>query len=199
MWKRGSIVCVSLAPIPVGFLVEPWLPLGHWGWGAVAVACCLPALVTYRRSIWSFIAHRGSHVGSFSDFDVAIQDAIDHLIHTTPHSFTRSSLAERSAFQALLEAMRAGRLPVIGMKGEHGIPQQISPRQCSKLHPIEVATLHGVRFHLVDESTKTKRPETLIERSDPLGFSGLRVRSDDLYRIWPKDQQSRSSTAQEEW
>ena len=46
----------SLAPIFLGFLMEPWLPLGHWGWGVLLVLCLLPSAIHWRREIAGYIA-----------------------------------------------------------------------------------------------------------------------------------------------
>lgn len=134
-------------------------------------------------------------------FDVPIRDAIEHLAHTIPHSFNSSERAERHMFQVLYNEMCNGNLPVVGAKGDGRAPKRISARECKKLKPREVvvpvspAAPHGVRFDLVDESSV---PEPLVEFSGPFGFSGLRVRSRDLYRIWPKNQQSNPATTQED-
>ena len=57
-----------------------------------------------------------------------------------------------------------------------------------------MATPHGIRFHLVDRRLLKKimdglgkEPPVLIEQSGPFGFSELRVRSKDVYGIWPRN------------
>ena len=208
MANRFALVGVSLAPIPVGFLVEPWLPLGHWGWGVVAVSCCLPALITFRRAIWSFIVHRGmvkslwrrrdgaagvapEQADDFSDYDVPVRDAIEHVVAMSAHTFNNSGDADRQAFEALHKEMCADRLPVIGALGDFNAPERVSARKCRELKPRPVivprnpTSPNGMLFALVDETRIDVTP--LVERSDPLGFTGLRVRSADLYRKWPRN------------
>lgn len=122
----------------------------------------------------------------FGDFDMKVEAAADYIVDSTHHSFTRSSLAERNAFKQLHKAMCSGRLAVIGKKGEEAIPQKISARRCRKLHRIEVVTPQGMRFHLTERNLQ-ERPPVPFEKSDPLGFQELRIRSQDLYGIWPRD------------
>ena len=89
----------------------------------------------------------------------------------------------------LHKAMCEGRLPVIGSKGEGDPPKKINPRKCRSVKPTKVvipanpSAPQGVRFDLIDESAL---PEPLVETDEPMGFTGLRVRSDDLYGLWPK-------------
>ena len=44
-----------------------------------------------------------------------------------------------------------------------------------------------MRFDLIDESAL---PEPLVETDEPMGFTGLRVRSDDFYGLWPKNKEA---------
>ena len=144
-------------------------------------------------------ADKPKSANGFGDFDVPIRDAIDHPYYTVPHSFNSSGKAERRFFPLLYEQMCEGNPPVVGAKGAGNAPKRISARQCRRLQPREVvipknpASPYGIRFNLIDESTM---PEPLLEFSGPFGFSGLRVRSRDLYRIWPKNQQSEPATTQ---
>ena len=129
----------------------------------------------------------------FSDFDVPIRDAIEHVVETSVHTFNNSGDAEQQAFEALHKEMCADKLPVIGMLGDFNAPERISARKCSELRPRPVVvprnltSPNGVLFALIDETKIAVTP--LVERSDPLGFTGLRVCSADLYRKWPKDQE----------
>ncbi len=49
------IAGLSVAPIFLGFLMEPWLPLGHWGWGALLSLCLLPSAIYWRKKIWNSV------------------------------------------------------------------------------------------------------------------------------------------------
>lgn len=131
-----------------------------------------------KRITWSRMR---THV---SEFDMPIRDAINHLAQTIPHSFQDSGRMERHFFRMLHREMCAGRLPVIGMNGESGSLKHISARKCKRLKPMETVvprnplTPHGVRFSLICLPTD--------RGADGVEFLGLRVRSWDLYQIWPK-------------
>ena len=112
-----------------------------------------------------------------SRFDMPMQEALDHIVGTDPHSFDSPQKAERHFFRLLHRDMCTGDLPVVGREGEFGTPKHIRARKCRKLKPTEVvssvkpASPSGVRFSLVDDQ--------------PTEFTALRIRSRDLYKIWP--------------
>ena len=63
-WQKGrmGIVVVaglSAAPVFLGFLMEPWLPLGHWGWGALLFLSLLPSTIYWRQKIWNSMLKMG--------------------------------------------------------------------------------------------------------------------------------------------
>ena len=97
------------------------------------------------------------------------------------------------AFESLHKAMCDGTLRVIGSKGEGRSPKRISSRKCKRLKPTKVvipanrSAPRGVRFDLIN---KSEVPTPLVETDKPIGFTGLRVRSDDLYGLWPKNQEA---------
>ncbi len=121
-------------------------------------------------------------------FDMPIQEAVDHYVRTFPHSYRDG--ADQHAFEVLHKAMCGGKLPVVGSRGEDAPPKRISARRCKRLKPIRTllpknrASPQGVRFDLMESVEAT---EPLEENTDFLGYTGLRVRSSDLYRLWPKD------------
>ena len=43
-----AIAGLSLAPLFAGFLMEPWLPLGHWGWAVLLSFTLLPSVIYWR-------------------------------------------------------------------------------------------------------------------------------------------------------
>ncbi len=150
--------------------------------------------ITAALGIWR--SGRGTRKSrrDFGDFDMPIEAAIHHIVDSTHHTFTRSSLAERNAFEQLHKAMCAGLLPVIGKLGESAVPRKISPRRCKKLQRREMATPHGMRFHLTEKGPFKKVTDELkkdspvfIKKDDLFGFGELRVRSEDLYGIWPRN------------
>ena len=174
-------------------------------WGMVLASAALATAglpLAFGRQIKGWWARRyGVHsvildsASDLSDFDVPIRDAIEHVVETSAHTFNNSGDAERRAFEALHKEMCADKLPVIGMLGDFNVPERISARKCSELRPQPVVvprnptSPNGVLFALIDETKIDVTP--LVERSDPLGFTGLRVRSTDLYVKWPKDQECR--------
>ena len=50
--RISVIVGLSVAPVFLGFLMEPWLPLGHWGWGVLLFLSLLPSAIYWRQKIW---------------------------------------------------------------------------------------------------------------------------------------------------
>ena len=54
-----AIVGLSAAPIFFGFLMEPWLPLGHWGWGLALFFALLPSAIYWRKKIFSRVRNIG--------------------------------------------------------------------------------------------------------------------------------------------
>ena len=125
-------------------------------------------------------------------FDMPILEAVDHYVRTFPHSYQDG--ADRHAFEVLHKAMCAGKLPVIGTRGEDAPSERISARRCKRLKPTMIvvprnwASPRGFRFDLVDKAAVPEVPEPLVESDEPIGFTGLRVRSADLYRLWPTDE-----------
>ena len=82
-----------------------YIQIGLYGAGALVVVWLIAdALWRWRRGK----SGRQKPQRDFSDFDMAIEQAIDHIVDSTHHSFTRSSLAERNAFEQLHKAMCAG-------------------------------------------------------------------------------------------
>ena len=51
-----AIGCLTIAPLFLGYLVEPWMPLGHWGWGVIFLLCLLPSAIYWRREIWAYLS-----------------------------------------------------------------------------------------------------------------------------------------------
>lgn len=107
--------------------------------------------------------HRRETACGFSDFDMPIEMAIDHIVNSTHHSFTRPSLDEDNAIEQLHKAMCSGRLAVIGKRGEASISPRISPRRCRRLEGREVATRHGMRVHLAEGKLLKRITEEIRE------------------------------------
>ena len=193
---------VSFGWLGVSFLMEPLFPIGDIRWGVFAGLCFAGAGIVFVHWRWKLkkereAPKRDARVQGFSDFDMPIETAIEHIVDSTHHTFTRSSLAERNAFAQLHTAMCSGRLPVIGREGEATTPRKISRCRCKKLDCIEMATPQGIRFQLIDREQNERiakglkalreRSITRFEESAPIGFSELRVRSKDVYGIWPRN------------
>ena len=50
--KAFLILGLSVTPLPLGYFMELWFPLGDWRWLLVALLCVTPGLFCYRREIW---------------------------------------------------------------------------------------------------------------------------------------------------
>lgn len=163
-----------------------------WGWPGLIFVISV-VLITNAWHNWPAIKARIN-----PPFDTPIRDAISHWVSTYPHSYDRSSLAEREAFDRLYEYMCEGTLPVKGAPREGAKLQRIYRWKCRELQPVEslipknLASPEGVRYDLisrkfVEESQDTPSTRELVPGKDFIAFSGLMVRSSDLYRLWPKD------------
>ena len=175
-----ALSAVGLAGLPDDLKTwAEWLDMiDHtlFWYGLAGIAFALTVGMVFR-DLW---------LARVSYFDVPILDAINHLVQTTPHSYQRSGQAELHFFRVLHRQMCSGALPVVGMQGEEGLPKRISRRQCKRLMPQEVVippnptSPYGRRFSLIDSNIPSER------------YLGLRVRSRDLYRMWPKNQAFRT-------
>jgi len=157
---------------------------------AVITVFCIGMDVVTRSSRPSKVGQ----VGNEASFDMPIRDVIGHLEQTVPHSFDQSSSAERLAFKQLHERMCSGDLPVIGSTTAFGSPQLIPAAKCRELTPQDQAVPanpsapQGVRFCLIqyldpnwaDDWDGLTQPKIVVQYTD------LRVRSVDLYRLWPR-------------
>ena len=127
-----------------------------------------------------------------TDFDVPILDAIHYIAQATPSSYQGSRAIELHAFGVLHRRMCEGKLPVAGRLGEDGDLRQISSQECKMLVPQEVVVpLHptapnGVMFALIYADELESLP-TAVEMERVQWYVGLRVRSRDLYRLWPRN------------
>lgn len=108
-------------------------------------------------------------------FDMPIRDAIQHFLQTATHSYRDAP--DMFAFEALHKQMCRRKLPVIGARGDDSPEKRISARHCRELRPTRVAvpvsptSPEGLRYDLF--------------KGEAPGFTSLRVRSKDLYRLWP--------------
>ncbi len=123
-------------------------------------------------------------------FDMPILAAVEHLLNTTAHSYTHLDRAERKAMENLHNAMCSGRLLVVGTENEFSSPKRISAWTCRQLVPIESviprspAAPQGFTFILSPPIDNVPDEPVPVEESG--AFRNLRVRSSDLYAIWPK-------------
>ncbi|MCY4203211.1 MAG: hypothetical protein OXD38_11490 [Aestuariivita sp.] len=49
---------LTVAPLPVAFLMEPLLPSGDWRWGVIAVVILMPGIFAHRRDIANFLSSK---------------------------------------------------------------------------------------------------------------------------------------------
>ena len=155
----------------------------------------LPALFLCWREMWGRLGPNRDR----RSFDTPIREAVDHYVRTFPHSYKDG--ADQHAFEVFHKAMCNGELPVMGAKDEDAAPERLSTQQCKLLKPIMAcvpknwASPQGVRFDLF-ESVGPSPP--LEESAGFLGYTGLRVRSADLYRLWPKNREA-AETLESPW
>ena len=157
----------------------PTLPL--------AVAATFLACIALPLMFWP--ASKDRKKRRFSDFDMPILAAIEHMMQTVTHSWDSPDKAERFFFRAIHAQMCAGRLRVIGAEAPGGPLRRIRKKELAGLTPVPMnvppsdTAPHGVRFDLIDEA-RLGGPD---KHKGPLpGFFDLRVRSKDLYRLWPR-------------
>ena len=185
----GHVVAIGQA---IDFTAVDWLLLVFVG-GLMSG----PRVAKHGRRLAGQIGRISSRlsVNDVSQFDTPILDAINYLIQTAPHSYTRSDLAERNAFAALHKKMCSGQLAVIGKESDFIAPRRITVRECKRLEPRDVVVIptvsapDGARFSLC-------RPRT-SQDDERLEMCDLRVRSRDLFRIWPRISGSAASTREQ--
>ena len=120
-------------------------------------------------------------------FDLPIREAIDHIVRTAPHSYRDDP--DLFAFRAIHKEVCAGKLRAVGAKQEGAGLRRICRWHCKRLKPVRVvvpknpSTPHGVRFDLIK---KSKDVEPQAETGKQRGFTDIRFRSADFYRLWPK-------------
>lgn len=168
---------------------DAWVMGGLTALLVVALGLFIVGLVRMYRG-----GRKGKTKVAAPPFDTPIREAIDHYVRTFPHSYRDG--ADQHAFEVLHRAMCAGKLPVVGAKGEDAPSKLISARRCKRLKPMRTivpknwATPQGVRFDLV-EGVETIEP--LVESDSFPGYTGLRVRSADLYGLWPENRKEEES------
>ena len=156
-----------------------------------------PAIALYFLAGICFLAGLALHVRDWEQsrvrhFDISLQEAIDYLVRRSPHSFNSDALVKRDRFKQLYKEMCSGRLLVAGSEKEAMPTKRIRSKRCKELTPREVViprnptAPNGIRYDLIDESAILP----LVEYSESVGFTDLRVRSKDLYRLWPQNRNS---------
>ena len=172
---------------------DDWITYILWALLAVAIGLFGFGLIRIFRS------RKRNKPKDGTPFDLPIREAVDHYVRTFPHSYKDG--ADQHAFEVFHKAMCSGELPVMGAKGEDGPSERISARQCKRLKPIRTlvpknwASPQGLRFDLV-ENVGPSPP--LEESAEFPGYTGLRVRSADLYRLWPKNRAA-AETLESPW
>ena len=166
-----------------------WLSAMSAEWqGALIGAGAVMVLLFVGTNIVRLLPSIRARKLRWESFDIPIREAVDHYVRTFPHSYKDG--ADRHAFEVLHKAMCNGKLPVVGAKGEESPSELIAAQRCKRLKPRMVlvpknwASPQGVRFDLFENVG----PSQPLEESDGLSvYTGLRVRSTDLYGLWPKD------------
>ena len=125
-------------------------------------------------------------------FDIPIRDAIIRAANSIDHSYSDPELRDRQLLEQLHNAMCSGDLLVAGREGEFGFLKRIGRRKCKDMRLIQIVvprnsgTPEGIRYCLVGkEAEAALDPLKEVEFS---GYMGLRVRSQDFDKLWPKNQ-----------
>ena len=145
-----------------------WPDVTAWTWWAGSAAL---VAIWIAVEVW---LHRGRRPAAF---DMPILEAIRHILQTVPHSYRDAP--DMFAFDALHKQMCRRKLRVVGTSGDDAPEQRISAHRCRELKPTRVAvplsptSPQGLRYDLFER--------------DALAFTSLRVRSKDLYRLWPRN------------
>ena len=122
------------------------------------------------------------------NYDMPIKKALRILWENVDHTFGSSGSADRFFFGQIHKKMCSGKLPVVGRLGREGDLRVISPSKCQKLIPMEPVVpinptaLQGVSFVLSPPQHETSLGPYLERHM----FWGLRIRSEDLRRVWPE-------------
>ena len=164
----------------------------YWLWWNYALIGGGVLLATYsllpeRLLRWTGLSGRATRI---RDYDLPIRVAIRHVIHTTPHSYQTAQMAADHYFEVLYEQMCSGEIGVVGRRGEDEELKYINKRECKRYTPSMVvvprspSAPEGLRYCLVAR-TRSSTPYPLQEVAFD-GFTDLRVRSRDLYRLWPR-------------
>ena len=105
----------------MGWLTESF---PGWVWGVVVVASLAILIGMYWQDAKRAIGSRS--------FDAPISEAVEHYARTVPHSY-RDGI-NLHAFEVLHKAMCAGKLPVVGIRGEDASSERVSARTCKRLN-----------------------------------------------------------------
>ena len=190
MWKY--VLCAI--PFVSGALGVAGLPTHLKGW-AEWIDIVDHAVLWYSLAAVGLAAAIGMAVWDWTQarvryFDIPIRDAINHLAETVPHTYNRSGLWEHHFFTILHKQMCTGDLSIIAMKDGSSPPKRIGAKQCKKLKP-EIVVIpaspsapQGVGYYLVEKGIP------ILREMKFKGYQGLRVRSQDPYKHWPKNQSS---------
>ena len=188
MWKY----VLFAIPFAWGALGIAGLPANLKAW-AEWVDVIDHAVIWYALAGTSLVAATGAAVRDWRQsrirhFDIPIRDAINHIAETVPHTYNSSGLWDRHFFDILYKQMCAGDLLVIGMKNGSSPLKRISARECKRLKseivaiPANPSAPQGVGYYLVEKALP------LLNEIEFTGYQGLRIRSRDLYKHWPKNQ-----------
>ena len=185
MWKFIGVCSWWLCLVVATMMVETFIgdvPLWKMAVVAGALACVALPLMFWPAS-------KDRKKRRFGDFDMPVLAAIEHMVQTVAHSWDSPDKAERAFFRGIHTQMCAGRLRVMGAEVPGGPLRRIRKKKLAGLTPVPMnvppsdTAPHGVRFDLIDEA-KLGEPD---KHRGPLpGFFDLRVRSKDLYRLWPR-------------
>ena len=180
LFLRVATVIVerTITEVPTGVLVIV---------AAVLAALALP--IIYREWIKGRPPKRDKRKSKFSDFDMPVLAAIEHMKQTVAHQWDSQDKAEWDFWRRIHEQMRAGHLRVIGAEVPGDPLRRISRRKLAKLTSVTTSVTpsetapDGARFDLIDEA---KSGEPRVTAGSFPGFYDLRIRNKELHRLWPR-------------
>ena len=141
-----AIAGLTLAPVFIGFLMEPLFPLGHWAWGVLLFFSLLPSILHWRGAIWSYVSRNVLHGLKRRGIEASVT------------SKPMSSSAEVQKRTNLFSWPRILLWPTIGaifaaLLLTLALPQLQSPLDCLKNHAPQISWAVEERDtqHLYDE------------------------------------------------
>ena len=150
-----------------GWMTWAW---GYWIVRATFASLCILA-ITHPQ--WVVYTRWGRKY-----FDMPMRMALNHISSGLTDGIYPDEGADRSrAFRAILKLAQKGRIKISGRKEEKDYGSVIRQGILKKLSPVNIAH---------PRVTETNPVWHLISVRDDLVYVDLRVKSEEIYKFWPK-------------